>query len=507
LGALALLTAFLLVPHAARAAWTNGQAATVVLGQSDFVSSTDATTQNGLQGPTSVCWDKSSGKVFVMEMGNNRVLRFSSAAALSNGANAEAVFGQSSYTSRTSALTQSGFDEPFGCAITDSGDLWIADGFNRRVLLYADAANKPEFGATADKVLGQADFTHASSTENRSTLGGFVYSVAVSPDGSALWAADGTRYRILRWDNPKNKANGADADSVLGQSDFTTSDYGLSATKLTIIYGIALDAEGNLYVSDYNNGRVLRFDNAASLGVGAAASGVLGAADFDTAGTGDVSASTFTPWALGVGSDGRLYVGDATHYRILIFNSPASKANGADADFVLGQTDFTSSSSGSTTSSTVSGMALRIDSDPLNGILYAPDGMSNRVLGFYNEELIPRTLTVSPSAGGSVSADSGAVASCTSAGGTCSGSYGTGTTIVLTATPDTGKTTQWGSGCSSTSGNTCTVSGISANTTVNVAFAVAAGVPLGGTAAYAGFGLALLCLAAVVLRTRDRRSR
>jgi sugar lactone lactonase YvrE len=390
LAVVALLLASLVAADAAQAAWTNGQAATIVLGQTDFVTRDSGVAQNKQSLPMGVCVDKNTGKVFVLDNGNSRVLRFSSANAATNGSNAEAAFGQPSYTDQSYGTSQTTLRNPMGCAMTDSGDLWVADAENGRVLLFSNAANKPEFNAQADKVLGQADFNSRVSTATQANMSPEVRGVAVSPDGETLWASAQDQNRVLRWDNVSSKSNGANADSVLGQTDFTSTSSGATASTLHGPSTLALDASGNLYVLDATNNRVLRFDNAASLGAGASASGVLGASDLNSQGAGAATAAAFDqPAGIAIASDGRLYVASYSQSRVLIFTNPASKANGADADYVLGQTDFTSSSYGLSATQFSGPMGLGFN--PLTGILYVADGWNARVLGFYNEELIRST--------------------------------------------------------------------------------------------------------------------
>lgn len=506
--AMLLCAFFLQNTVSAEAAWTDGQAATLVLGQSSFTSGTVATTQSGMQGPTDVCVDKNTGKVFVMDFGNNRILRFTSSAAMTNGSSAEAVFGQSNYTASSSGQSQTKMTNPMACAMTDAGDLWVTDSNNGRILLFSNASNKPEFNAQADKVLGQADWVSYSSATTQATLNSFARGVAVSADGETVWASCTSQNRVLRWDNVSAKSNGANADAVLGQTDFSSSTSGSTASTLTSPTGLALDSSNNLYVSDFSNNRVLRFANATSFSSGASASGVLGASSTSGAGTGDVTSSTFSQaYAITIASDNKLYVNVFGQNRVLIFNSPASKANGAAADNVLGQASFTASSA-DTTASTLRA-PLGLGYNPLTGYFYIGDYSNNRVLGYYNVDIIQRTLTVSPStSGGAVSADSGAISACTSTSGTCSGGYGNGTTITLTASPDVGYTTSWISGCSSTSGNTCTVSSISANTSVVVAFSSpnGASVSAGSFSGYFSYGLALLGAGGIAFRLRRKRA-
>ncbi len=118
-----------------------------------------------------------------------------------------------------------------------------------------------------------------------------------------------------------------------------------------------------------------------------------------------------------------------------------------------------------------------------------------------------KTLTVNPTnPGGSVTADSGDISSCSSSGGICSDEYTPGTDIVLTATLDTGYGSCTWTGCSSTSGNTCTVSSISDNTTVSVSYAAGGG---GNSVALTDFavlilGLLLLIAGYATIRSRAR---
>src|SRR6059036_564201 len=79
-------------------AFTNGQAASLVLGQADFTSSAFVTTASGMSSPEGVAVDPTSGKVFVADSGNHRVLRFASDAALVSGAAADGVLGQPNFT-------------------------------------------------------------------------------------------------------------------------------------------------------------------------------------------------------------------------------------------------------------------------------------------------------------------------------------------------------------------------------------------------------------------------
>ena len=153
---LVLVLASLAVTRPA-SAWMDDRLACLVLGQIDFTSSDDfPTTQSRMCGPNGVAVDN-DGRVWVADVCNNRVLRFASLAALSNGSAAEGVLGQPDFTSSNAATTQSGMSHPYGVAVDNAGRLWVADLSNNRVLRFDNAAGKAN-GANADGVLGQLDF-------------------------------------------------------------------------------------------------------------------------------------------------------------------------------------------------------------------------------------------------------------------------------------------------------------------------------------------------------------
>ncbi len=162
---------------------------------------------------------------------------------------------------------------PYGLCVSANNTLWVASYSESRVLRFDNVAAKSN-GAAANGVLGQPDFntnTSAATAGKMNSPGG-VYEDAAGH----LWVADALNNRVLRFDNAVMKNNGADADGVLGQSDFTSSSFGLSATRLWRPFGVYLDSQGMLWVADYVNRRVLGFPSAASLGNGAAATIVLG---------------------------------------------------------------------------------------------------------------------------------------------------------------------------------------------------------------------------------------
>ena len=169
--------------------------------------------------PQAVVVDTSTNPspVYVADTGNNRILGFRNAASFTNGQFADIVIGQPdfvttlpqgpNFTTRTTGLTS-----PQGIAVDASGNLYVIDGANNRILRFP----KP-FSQTGtifpDIVIGQSGFGTGAANQG-----------------------------------------GLSASSLF----FATSTAALSAS-------LTFDTTGNLWVTDPGNNRILRF-NASVLG-------------------------------------------------------------------------------------------------------------------------------------------------------------------------------------------------------------------------------------------------
>ncbi|HEU4324127.1 MAG TPA: NHL repeat-containing protein [Roseiflexaceae bacterium] len=391
-GVLVLICAVrLLAPAGVRALTPpNGAAATLVLGQPSFSQNTPDTTQNRFYAPQDVAVDPVSGNVFVSDTLNNRVLRFGSTTALANGAAAEVVLGQETFADNASACTATGMSNPAGIAVDSAGALWVADSGGNRVLRFHSAATLNN-GASASGVLGQPDLTTCDSTASptASTLAN-PGDVAVDNAGR-LWVADTGGNRVLRFDQAASKVDGAAADGVLGQSTFGTGDGGATQSTFRQPLGIAADASGTLWVSDANNSRVLRFANAAAKANGANADGVLGQSTFTGTSPATGANGMSYPAQIAVEpASGRLWVVDPGSNRLLRFDNAASKANGAAADGVLGQSTFLGAGTG--TSATTFTSPFGVGYDAARDVVWVADAGNSRALRFGT----PATPTVTP---------------------------------------------------------------------------------------------------------------
>jgi sugar lactone lactonase YvrE len=259
--------------------FTNGMAASLAIGQPDFVTNTCNTTQNGLNGPNGLAFDH-RGNLWVADFYNSRVLEY--VPPFTTGMNASLVIGQADFTSNAVATTSTGLDDSYYIAFDGSGNLWVTDVGNNRVLKYV-----PPFanGMAASLVIGQTDFV---SSGNATTASGFDGPLGIAFDRAGnLWIGDSNNNRVLAFVPPFT--TGQLATGVLGQPDFVTSTCNTTQNGLCGTNGLDFDSKGNLAVADFDNSRTMAFKPPFT--TDQLAEGVLGQPDFVT--------STSTTTAVG----------------------------------------------------------------------------------------------------------------------------------------------------------------------------------------------------------------
>lgn len=114
-----------------------------VYGQADFTS-TSVQANQGLLNPTAATLNNPTmvvvdhiGGLYIADRNNNRILYYPpSAQAGGNDPSAVRVYGQSGFTTRRSSTTASTFNGPGAVAVDNTGDLFVLDIFNQRVLKF-----------------------------------------------------------------------------------------------------------------------------------------------------------------------------------------------------------------------------------------------------------------------------------------------------------------------------------------------------------------------------------
>ena len=312
---------------------TTNEAATVALGQVDLNSSACAASATGECSPNNAAMDP-SGNLWVADYGNCRVLEYKP--PFTTNMAATLAIGQVDLNSSACGLSASSIQAPANLVFDASGNMWLLDWSNNRILEF-----KPPFsnGMAASTVIGQANMTSNASATTATGLKGPWQGIAIDPHGN-LWVGDRGNCRVLEYVPPFT--TGMAASVVIGQANMTSSACGVSTTLTNGISGITFDANGNLWTLDAHVPRVEMFP--APQSTNEAATVVIGQPDFTSTGSG-TTASTFShPYDVAFDSSGKLYVPESGNNRVTIFAPPFS--NGMSATKVLGQADFTSSSGG-----------------------------------------------------------------------------------------------------------------------------------------------------------------
>ncbi len=274
-----------------------------------------------------------SGGLYVTDSLNNRVLYFTAGSTT-----ATRVYGQGgSFT--TNAANNGGINAnslytPSGLALDSSGNLYVADSGNNRVLYY------PSGSTTATRVYGQGGSFSSNSENNGGISANSLYypSVLALDSSGDLYVADSQNSRVLYF-----PAGSTTAVRVYGQLGYFISNLpninGVTADSLGYVFGLALDGSGDLFVADSGNNRVLYYPAGSTTAT--AVYGQAGSLTSNTANKGGISASSlYFPSGLALGSTGNLYVAELFNNRVLVYPPSGSITSGAPVMELTGHAQF-----------------------------------------------------------------------------------------------------------------------------------------------------------------------
>ncbi|MGD0131091.1 MAG: hypothetical protein ABSE57_03550 [Bryobacteraceae bacterium] len=186
--------------------------------------------------------------LYVADLGNNRVLAWKNASGFPSGAYADLVIGQRDLMSTApegpAGDLSTGLTSPVGLAVDAHGSLYVVDAGNNRVLRYPAPFTQSSDLLSVDMILGQPDLNSNSPnggqnapTANTLALenysGVFRAGLALDALGN-LWVSDPGNNRVLRFPAAEltpGSPNQPSADLVLGQSDFSSTSLPANSTR------------------------------------------------------------------------------------------------------------------------------------------------------------------------------------------------------------------------------------------------------------------------------------
>jgi RHS repeat-associated protein len=251
----------------------------------------------------------SSGNLYIADTGNNVIRKVAASTGIITTIAGNGTMG---YSGDSGPATSAELDGPWGMALDASGNLYIADRYNERIR----------------KVSGGTITTFAGNgTQGYSGDGAIATSAKLNTPSSLAFDSAGNLYIYDSFNNRIRKvaASNQYISTVAGTGTAGYSGNGGAATsaKLNLDAGLAVDAQGNIYISDTNN-QVIRM-------VSASTGYINNFAGNHTAGySGDggpaTSAKLHGPEDVAVDSLGNIFIADFENYVIREVGSSTSSA-------------------------------------------------------------------------------------------------------------------------------------------------------------------------------------
>jgi trimeric autotransporter adhesin len=265
-------------------------------GASNFAGDGGPASASQLNGPTAMSFD-GQGNLFIADAANQRIRR------ISPGGIIETVLGTGTAGFAVEFGSPAGavFNMPRGVVAEPGGAIYVADTLNNRVRKHAPGGNVSTYA-------GNGNAAYFGD-------GGQATSASINaPEGLALDAA-GNLYIADTNDNAIRKVTPDGLITTIAGNGLTgfAGDGGLATrAQLNRPRAVAVDSAGNVYVADTGNHRVRRVDTAGNIATIAG----NGATDFLPDDSAGINSSLSDPRGVAVDSEGNVYISDTGHNRV-----------------------------------------------------------------------------------------------------------------------------------------------------------------------------------------------
>lgn len=244
-------------------------------GTAGYFGDTGLATSAKLQYPMGIAID-GSGNLYVADQSNCRIRKITASTGIITTVAGSATCG---YSGDGGSATSAQLNYPKDVDVDNSGNLYIADTFNKRVR----------------KVDTSGNISSIATSSNVDQLEG----IAVNSAGTKVYVADTPLNRVREW-------NGTTWTTIAGDGTAGFSGDGGPATsaKLDHPRGVVVDSSGNVYISDFGNKRIRKVDTSGNINTIAG----TGAAGWSGDGFAATSANIDGTRGLFIDSSGNLYL-------------------------------------------------------------------------------------------------------------------------------------------------------------------------------------------------------
>ena len=257
--------------------------------------------------PSAIAFD-AQGNLYFAETGNHTVRKLSAGGVITTVAGS----GVQGFSGDGGPATVAELDSPEGLAVNAAGDLYIADSHNHRV-------RKVDVASGVIATIAGTGAAGYSGDGGLATAGRLDLPTALAVDAAGnVYVADTNDHRVRCIG-----VNGIITTIAGNGVEAFAGDRGLAtAASIDSPNGLALDAAGNLYIADTQNGRVREVSAATGAISTVAGAGFVGGnvQTFGGDGGSALAAWLALPRGLTLDSAGNLYLADSANHRIRRMN-------------------------------------------------------------------------------------------------------------------------------------------------------------------------------------------